>query len=152
FAEQCSLRRRPPVSARSSSVSATRHVGQGSAVGLFLAIGARAASWAAVVSLSSWLRRRDLPLCAVPWRRRQRGTPQRGAEQRSQAWRRLHCRIDPLEGNPALPARLPSPPPGLGRRRRSRCPSAARCDAGEIASGKSRGASATVLECAVAPA
>ena len=55
-AEQHSLPRRPPLSARSPSVAAARHAGEGSVVGLLLLIGACAASWADLLSLSSWPR------------------------------------------------------------------------------------------------
>lgn len=55
-AEQHSLQRKPPLSARSPSVAAARHAGEGLAVGLLLLFGAWTASWAVLVSLSSWLR------------------------------------------------------------------------------------------------
>jgi hypothetical protein len=55
-AEWHSLQWRPPLSARSPSVAVARHAGEGSAVGLLLLFGAWAASWAVLLSLSSWLR------------------------------------------------------------------------------------------------
>jgi len=55
-AEQHSRLRRPPLLARSPSVAAARHAGEGSVVGLLLSFGACAASSAVLLSLSSWLR------------------------------------------------------------------------------------------------
>jgi hypothetical protein len=45
-AERDPLHRRPSLSARSPSVAAARHLAEGSAVGLLLLAGARAAAWA----------------------------------------------------------------------------------------------------------
>ena len=50
------LQGRLPLPARSPSVAAARQANGSSAIGLFLMFGAWAASWAVLVSLSSWLR------------------------------------------------------------------------------------------------
>ena len=55
-AEQHSLPRRPPLSARSPFVVAARHAGEGSVVELLLLFGACAACWTVLLSLSSWAR------------------------------------------------------------------------------------------------
>jgi hypothetical protein len=101
-----------------------------------------------LLSFSSWLRRRDLPICAGRWRRRQRERSERGTER----WRCRDRGIYPHQGHHALPDRLRFAHARLGRCRRSRRPGTVRYDAGEIAPGEGRGAGAMVLERPIATA